>query len=239
MRARGGLRESGHASRSHGVDEGCLACAGTQRGNTRTHNCEAPKRGDACPTCLRDRQTPHAQPLARSQRSCLTVFCCSALICVVCPKARFDRMRSDYPALARFLYLPSWLYLCHADWMLPTLLAAGAVIGLGLVWSSLASRTGLFVMCSIYLSYANILNLRCAVRTTNIKHACTRLSCACSTLPATYPLDSDCLFLRVVSRLLLRGLVLLDSAWLCSVVCSHSLTICCSKWASSVCSSPR
>lgn len=133
-------------------------------------------------------------------------------LCAV--QARFDRMRSDYPAMARFLYFPSWLHLCHADWMLPSLLTAGAAIGLGLVWSSLASRTGLVVMWSIYLSFASVLNLRSAVRTTSA-------TCA-----------------RTMLGLLLPSLFLTSLLLLCSV-CLCSRTICFWRWASSVCSSPR
>ena len=67
-------------------------------------------------------------------------------------------MRADFPFPHRFFYFPSWLHLCHADWLLPSLLFGASGIGLTLVWTGAASRLGLFLMWSVYLSYANVMN---------------------------------------------------------------------------------
>lgn len=59
---------------------------------------------------------------------------------------------------ARFFYLPSWLHFASSDAVIVGLLYASGIIGTLLVWTGVASRLGLFILWSVYLSYANLQN---------------------------------------------------------------------------------
>jgi len=73
-------------------------------------------------------------------------------------KARFDRIRADFPSWRRFFFYPSWLHLHHSDTALQLYLYASAIVGWGLAWSGAWSRLGFFILWSCYLSYANVMN---------------------------------------------------------------------------------